>query len=154
MQRTMDIALRYGFRRPIYSYPWMFDVLAAYEQAGLPPVRGLDLDEESQRAIESYNEHLRAGALRAKATRLFAESGDKEVAGSLLAESLRGFTAIGNPTEIAVTQRRIARLHDLPARAVERGLAPESGASPYEPESTARIGGCLLYTSPSPRDRG
>ena len=42
MQRTMDIALRYGFRRPIYSYPWMFDVLAAYEQAGLPPVRGLD----------------------------------------------------------------------------------------------------------------
>ena len=22
MQRTMDIALRYGFRRPIYSYPW------------------------------------------------------------------------------------------------------------------------------------
>lgn len=79
MQRTMDIALRYGFRRPIYSYPWMFDVLAAYEQAGLPPVRGLDLDEEIQRAIESYNEHLRAGALRAKATRLFAESGDKEV---------------------------------------------------------------------------
>ena len=144
MQRTMDIALRYGFRRPIYSYPWMFDVLAAYEQAGLPPVRGLDLDEEIQRAIESYNEHLRAGALRAKATRLFAESGDKEVAGSLLAESLRGFTAIGNPTEIAVTQRRIARLHDLPARAVERGLAPESGASPYEPESTARIGGTLL----------
>lgn len=144
MQRTMDIALRYGFRRPIYSYPWMFDVLAAYEQAGLPPVRGLDLDEEIQRAIESYNEHLRAGALRAKATRLFAESGDKEAAGSLLAESLRGFTAIGNPTEIAVTQRRIARLHDLPARAAERGLAPESGASPYEPESTARIGGTLL----------
>ena len=35
MQRTMDIALRYGFRRPIYSYPWMFDVLAAYEQAGI-----------------------------------------------------------------------------------------------------------------------
>ena len=144
MQRTMDIALRYGFRRPIYSYPWMFDVLAAYEQAGLPPVRGLDLDEEIQRAIESYNEHLRAGALRAKATRLFAESGDKEAAGSLLAESLRGFTAIGNPTEIAVTQRRIARLHDLPARAAERGLAPENGASPYEPESTAHIGGTLL----------
>lgn len=146
MQRTMDIALRYGFRRPIYSYPWMFDVLTAYEQAGLPPVRGLDLDEEIQRAIESYNEHLRAGALRAKATRLFAGSGDKKAAGDLLAESLRGFTAIGNPTEIAVTQRRIARLHDLPpARAAERGLTPaKSGTSSYEPETAAHIGETLL----------
>lgn len=100
----------------------MFDVLAAYEQAGLPPVRGLDLDEEIQRAIESYNEHLRAGALRAKATRLFAESGDKEAAGSLLAESLRGFTAIGNPTEIAVTQRRIAVFMISPLGPLKRGL--------------------------------
>lgn len=144
MQRTMDIALRYGFRRPIYSYPWMFDVLTAYERAGLPPVRGLDLDEEIQRAIESYNEHLRAGAIRAKAARLFAESGDKDLAGDLLAESLRGFTMIGNPTEIAVTRRRIARLHEVPVKNAGKGIGPEGIASPYEPEAAARIGETLL----------
>lgn len=137
MQRTMDMALRHGFRRPIYSYPWMFDVLTAYEQAGLPPVRGLDLDEEIQRALESYNEHLKAGALRAKAARLFAQNGDKALAGKLLEESLRGFTLIGNPTEIAVTQRRIARLHAFPGKnagkeEAEPETAPGGGGTPLE----------------------
>lgn len=128
MQRTMSIARRYGFRRPIYSYPWMFDVLTAYERAGLPPVPGLDVDEEIDRALESYNDHLRAGALRAKADRVLAGTGDGVEAAALLEESLRGFTEIGNPTEVAVTQKRLARLRTLSSKR-EKGDNREGPAS-------------------------
>lgn len=143
MQRTMNIAQRYGLRRPIYSYPWMFDVLTAYERAGLSPVRGLDVDEEIQRAIESYNEHLRAAALRARATRLFARYGDDGRVGELLEESLRGFTAIGNPTEIDVTRKRIARLRTASEKAVAGEDAGEGG-TPESAESAVRGGESLL----------
>ena len=105
---AMATARRYGMRRPIYSYPWMFDVLYAFEQAGLPPVQGLCLEDELAHAMEGPNKHLQAGALRTIARLRLAEGYGLEDALACLAESRALFDAVGNPVESARTRLCIA----------------------------------------------
>lgn len=110
MREAMRISRKNGFRRPIFSYPWMYDMLYSYEKAGLPSIEGLDLEDELQRALEGYNVHLRASALRTQARRrLDAGAAHTEVA-SLLQQSLNDFIISENPLEISRTRQWLNEL--------------------------------------------
>lgn len=112
MQEAMQVARKNGMRRPIYSYPWMFEMLRAYEQAGLASIEGMHLDKELLRAMEGSNVHLRAAALRTQALR----TQDVPAAQLLLRQSLHSFMEVGNMLEVQSTE---AMLHGLPSSASE-----------------------------------
>lgn len=112
MDAAMNMARSNGFKRPIYSYPWMLDMLLTYEIQGLHPIIGLNLDEELQRGLEGFNKHLRASALRTSANRLSHNDPDNVEVLPLLHKSLKEFAAVGNPAEVARTKQHITMYVD------------------------------------------
>lgn len=110
MHDAMRVARRNGFKRPIFSYPWMFDMLLAYEQAGFPSIEGLSLDDELNRGINGYNQHLKAAALRTQAERLLGKGENREEAVRLLRQSLQYFNLSGNPLEQERTRERLRQV--------------------------------------------
>lgn len=117
MQDTMRVSQANGFRRLPYSNPWIFDMLAAYELAGLPPIAGFTLDEEMERTLAGCNQHLRAAALRAKALRLRATGAPADAVKGVLRESLQTFSDVGNAREVARTRALLnASLTPTPCR--------------------------------------
>lgn len=105
---AMQTAMRNGIRRPIYSYPWLFDMLQAFLDEDLPPIPGLNLEEELTRALHGPNMQLQAAALRTRATRNFAMGQSLKESLADLRQSLKLFESVGAPLEAARTQLQMA----------------------------------------------
>ena len=99
---------RQGLNRPIYSYPWMFDMLLKFHEQGLPPVPGMILEDELARALEGPNRHLLATALRTRAVISLRKGEPAEHVCTMLQQSLQLFEEVGNPLEAARTKLHIA----------------------------------------------
>lgn len=122
----MQTARRNGIQRPIYSYPWMFDMLQAFLDEGLPQVPGLNVDDETTRAVNGPNIQLQAGALRTCATRSLKKGQDLEAALTDLQQSLQLFEAVGAPLEAARTKLRIAYGLELQGDAAQAAALREN----------------------------
>lgn len=135
LRDTMRVSLANGFRRLPYSNPWIFDMLAAYALAGLPPIEGFTLEEETERALEGSNRHLRAAALRARALLLRGEGAPRETVESVLGESLREFRAVGNMLELARTRDILSQGRTSQTEAPRRRAARKDAPQPDAPVS-------------------
>ncbi|MFT4302772.1 MAG: sigma-54 dependent transcriptional regulator [Desulfovibrio sp.] len=122
---AMHTAMRNGIRRPIYSYPWLFDMLQAFLDEELPPIPGLDLEEELARALHGPNMQLQAAALRTKATRDFASGKAHKECLAGLRQSLKFFESVGTPLEAARTQIQMALMLEKSGNSAQAAILRE-----------------------------
>lgn len=108
LSEAMTMAARNALPRPVYSYPWIFDMLQAFHREGLLPVPGFRLERELNSALDGMNAHLKASALRAVAGIRCGCGVPLEETLALLRESLALFEHVGNPLESARTRLRMA----------------------------------------------
>lgn len=109
---ALSISQRYSMKRPIYSYPWMLDMLYSFMSMGMRPIPGISFDEELSRALDGMNRHLQASALRTLATLLLERNVSINEALSYLRQSEGLFRKVGNQFESARTGLFIARCLD------------------------------------------
>lgn len=100
----MRTAACHGLVRPYYAFAWLFDMLLAYEKAGLPPIPHYDLEQELTSAMQSPNRQLKGAALRIRALQQRRLGAPAAAVYTLLQRSLEYATAVGNPLEIARAQ--------------------------------------------------
>ena len=105
---AMNMARGNTLTRPVYSYPWLFDMLLDFARLGLSPVPGICLETEVKSSLQGINRHLRASALRTVAGVRCGRGASFEETLEALGESERLFDAVGNPLETARTRLRMA----------------------------------------------
>lgn len=96
------------------TWPWLLNMLYAYNQLGLPPIEGLDFEQEMEKSLNGPNVHLRGVALRIRAHQAMLRGDGNNVVRNLLMESKHDLELSGNPLELARTITEIARL-EFPA---------------------------------------
>lgn len=147
----MHTAACHGLVRPYYAFTWLFDMLLAYEQEGLPPIPNYDLEQELAAAMQSPNRQLKGAALRIRALQQRRLGAPPAAVHTLLQCSLGHATAVGNPLEVARTHLALSHcLYQLnnndeanAAQDLARGIlsaynqydcpAPRPGADPAQP---------------------
>lgn len=98
-----------GLVRPYYAFTWLFDMLHAYAEAGLPPVPGYDLETELAAAMQSPNRQFKGAAVRIRAMQQGRLGASPLAQCALLQKSLEHARAVGNPLEVARTQLALSR---------------------------------------------
>ncbi|MCL1939679.1 MAG: sigma 54-interacting transcriptional regulator [Desulfovibrionaceae bacterium] len=119
---AMRISQRNTLNRPIYSYPWLLDMLHSFRRLGLPPVPGLSLGEELSRTLQGPNRHLQASAFRTIAAVQLEQGASLEATLSCLHQSGQLFESVGNRLEAARTKWRIADCLDAMGSLENAGL--------------------------------
>ena len=110
--KALSISQRNSMKRPIYSYPWMLDMLYSFMSMGMKPIPGISFDEELSRALEGANKHLQASALRTLATLLLERNASMIEVLSYFRQSENLFRKVGNQFESAQTGLLIASCLD------------------------------------------
>lgn len=108
LTEAMSMARSNNLMRPVYSYPWLYDMLLEFDRLGLPPVPGMRLEFELESSLRGINRHLRASALRTVAGVRCGGGASLEETLEALRESETLFEAVGNPLETARTRLRMA----------------------------------------------
>lgn len=131
-----------GLVRPYYAFTWLFDMLHAYAEAGLPPIPGYDLETELAAAMQSPSRQFKGAALRIRAIQQGRLGASALAQCALLQKSLEHARAVGNPLEIARTQL-----------ALSQSLAPlgkEEEAQAHRQSARAVLAAHNQYDCPPP----
>ena len=95
-------------RRPFYGFPWLLELLWAFEREGMPRVPGHDFENEVSLALRSPNKLFRGTALRIKAARQAAAGERPETVVESLRESLFYMESVKDPAGTARTRLALA----------------------------------------------
>lgn len=96
-------------QRPFYGFPWLLELLWAFERQGLPPIPGHDFEKELGLALRSPNKLFRGTALRVQAARREASGERAASVIDSLRESLFYMESVKDPVGMARTRLALAR---------------------------------------------
>ena len=98
-----------GDRRPFYGFPWLLELLWAFEKAGLPRIPGHDFERELSLALASPNKMFRGTALRIRAAVQELAGEKAQAVLETLGESLFYMESIRDPVGAARTKLALSR---------------------------------------------
>ncbi len=107
---------RYHIHRPISFYPWMLDLLYAYERAGFEPIPGNELERELEGIFTGPNRQMHGAALRIRALQQRERGEGPETVLQTQQRSLDLFEKVGNAFEAAHVRLDMADTLDVMGR--------------------------------------
>lgn len=109
LRRSMQLSLHHGLHRPYYNFTWLFDMLWKFDEHGLPPVPGYELELELTAALQGPNRQFKAAALRIRALQQEKRGAVPAAIAELARHALEHAEAVENPLEIARSRLILAR---------------------------------------------
>lgn len=119
LHQGMVLSQRYGLNRPYYNFTWLFDLLWSFEEHGLPPVPGYELEVELNAALQGPNRQFKSAALRIRALQQEKAGTAPAAIAELAQHALEHAQAVGNPLETARAKRILARCYKAMGKQAE-----------------------------------
>ncbi|MDL2210301.1 sigma 54-interacting transcriptional regulator [Desulfovibrio sp. OttesenSCG-928-O18] len=129
---ALEVARRYNLYRPFQGFSYLYEMLWAFHDSGLPDFPGHGLEQELRKALEGPSVHQQGIALRIEARKELKGSRNHEKAARLLEDSVRRLTLCENPVETARSKLLLAECLSALGREEEAVALGQSAASVLE----------------------